>query len=108
MSDEYRQEHQTDSKREARRQQARKDFGTALALAREVGWEFLEHTDAHYQLRTPNWWLEIYPGNLRLYRNRDKGKSPFLNLPQIWRLTEVVQAAIVASPGQDLITAGDP
>lgn len=84
-------------KGEQRRQFALKDYENAATLAKQVGWEFICHSEAHYSLRNPqenSWILNVYPGNRRLYYDPNKPKGSFLNLNDNWSLTDVVFAAI--------------
>ncbi len=66
--------------------------GTAGLRLRQCG-------DSHYQLEPFNkkWLQNIYPGNWRLYFDRNRPqKPPYLNLPEEWTLTDVVMATIAA------------
>lgn len=79
-----------------RRGDALRDFRAARTLAHCNNLCLDHHTDAHYQLmpRDRHWLLNIYPGNCRLYYDRNKAKPPYLRIDSPWTLTEVVQAMV--------------
>lgn len=82
---------------EKRRQSALQGYKEAAALANQVGWIFKCHSEIHYSLRKPqenSWLLNIYPGNRRLYYDRNKPRGPRLKLKDNWKLVDVVLAAI--------------
>jgi len=78
------------------------NFASASQLATQSGMILVRHTDVHYQLQSQSGWLlNIYPGNRRLYHDRNKPKPPYLNIPPNWTLIDVVHAAIAASNNTD-------
>lgn len=82
-----------------RRDEAERDFPAAEEIACMHGMNLVRRSDHHYQLSHVNGWLQnIYPGNQRLYWDRNKPKPPFLQLPDEWGLVDVVKAAVEASP----------
>jgi hypothetical protein len=81
-----------------RREQNVKLFAEARQKAACAGMTLEQHGDVHYALQSPEGWrLNIYPGNLRLYYDRQYNKPPFLKVPPVWNLIEVIDAAIAAS-----------
>ncbi len=87
------------------REAAGEQFHEAHRLAVEYGLLLNRHTNQHYSLTKRNdsreivWHLNIYPGNRRLWWDRNHGKPPFylpFNLGQPWTLLDVVRAAIEA------------
>lgn len=87
----------------ASRRAANKElFGAARQLAAQAGLTLVQHTEVHYGLKGPTGWLlNIYPGNRRLYHDRQKPKPPFLKMKPDWTLLDVVRAAIAASNNTD-------
>jgi hypothetical protein len=81
---------------ERNRAQAWEDFPYAATVAAKNGLILKRHGDTHYKLvsRTQPYCIEIYPGNWRLYINKDFPKTPFLKVPDEWILLQVVNAAI--------------
>ena len=78
----------------ARRDQAAIDWTKAFIAAKDSGMTLKRCTDQHYQLSHPHGWLlNIYPGNRRLYHDKNRAKGPFLNVPHDWTLPDVVNAA---------------
>ena len=93
---------------DARREQARehkadrrlaagRDFQVARTMADSAGLILFHKTDTHFQLTTKatgGWLLNLYPGNCRVYGDRNRPKGPFLNLAGVkWTLVEVVRRA---------------
>ena len=77
-------------------------FGAARQLAAQSGMVLEQHTEVHYGLKSPaGWLLNIYPGNRRLYHDRQRPKPPFLKIKPDWTLIDVVRAAIAASSTTD-------
>lgn len=77
-------------------------YPKARLKAAQAGLKLEQHTDVHYSLSSSDGWrLNIYPGNLRLYHNRDYKKPPFLKVPPEWNLLDVIDAAIAASNTTD-------
>jgi hypothetical protein len=72
-----------------RRGTAEKQYAEAAAYARQNGFELVRHTDAHYKVKTAHFLLEVYPGNQRIYRH--ESNTPFIHLPDVWSLMDVVQ-----------------
>ena len=82
----------------ARREAGKEHFAAAHQLAAQAGLVLAQHTDVHYGLQSPSGWLlNVYPGNRRLYHDRQRPKPPFLKLKPDWNLLDVVRAAIIAS-----------
>jgi hypothetical protein len=86
---------QSQEAREKRRDAAEAAFPEARALAASAEFRLLRHSVAHYQLWSPDrkWLLNIYPGNRRLFHDKEKS-GPYLRVPDEWTLLDVVQAAI--------------
>ena len=80
------------------RELAFQEFPDAAALASEHGIDLLHRTDAHYQLRTRDWIINLYPGNGRIFSDTHK-RGPFLRLLHPWTLLDAVKAAIEAGKG---------
>lgn len=77
-------------------------FTKARQVAAQAGLTLIQHTEVHYGLQSPDGWLlNIYPGNRRLYHDRQRPKPPFLRVKPDWNLLDVVQAAITASGNTD-------
>jgi hypothetical protein len=78
-----------------RRAAADETFADAQALASPFGLVLARHSAVHYTLSLPGgWWLNVYPGNRRLFWDRNRPRPPYLRLPLEWTLLDVVQAAI--------------
>ena len=77
---------------------AANQFTEAAGLATAHGLRLKRCTDTHYQLSPMDgrWLQNIYPGNHRLYFDRNKpAKPPFLtDLPIGWSLIDIVQLTI--------------
>ena len=91
----------SDDAKEARYRvkQAEVDFPYAKELAKYGGLFLQKHTEIHYSLRRAHKWvINIYPGNQRLYADKNRYKAPFLKLSSVeyWRLEDVVKAGIEA------------
>jgi hypothetical protein len=87
------------------REAAGEQFHEAERIAKAHGLLLTRHTGTHYSLTKRNdfreivWRLNIYPGNRRLWWDRNHGKPPFylpFNLGQPWTLLDVVRAAVEA------------
>lgn len=77
-------------------------FVEARQLAAQSGMVLVQHSDVHYQLKgQAGWLLNIYPGNQRLYHDRNRPKPPYLDVKLDWNLIDVVHAAIVALKNMD-------
>jgi hypothetical protein len=81
------------------RRQAAGEFENAKTVAFAGGLILRKVDDTLYQLwprgkRT--WLLNVYPGNRRLWFDRNFAKPPYLRLSDEWGLIDVVQAAIEA------------
>jgi hypothetical protein len=82
----------------ARRNASKEHYALARQFAAQADMTLTQHTEIHYSLQSPaGWILNIYPGNRRLYHDRNCPKPPFLKIKPDWTLIDVVQAAIVAS-----------
>jgi hypothetical protein len=79
-----------------RRGAAGTDFGAAQRLAARHGLILKRRSESHYQLcrKSRQWLLNIYPGNCRLYYDRNKQKPPFLTIDSPWTLLGVVEAMV--------------
>lgn len=82
--------------KQARVEFAADQFEEVRAKASEHGLKLKRCTNTHYQLTDGNWLLNLYPGNCRIYHDRNRGSiGPFLNFVGIkWTLAEVVNRAI--------------
>lgn len=87
----------------ARREVNARLYGQARQKAAQAGLVLEQHTDVHYSLQSQmhGWRLNIYPGNRRLYHDRQHKKPPFLKVPPEWNLLDVIDAAIAASSSTD-------
>ena len=73
-------------------------FAVAADMAHSNGLKLVQKNETHYQLRGNRWLLNLYPGNQRIYADRQQANTPpWLNVPDPWTLTDVVRAAIGAS-----------
>jgi hypothetical protein len=72
------------------------DFEEAQRLAIQHGLKLLRFTDMHYQLRDDklDYVINLYPGNQRIYVDRQHKRPPFLDLSHPWRLQEVVTTLV--------------
>ncbi len=94
MTDIYRELGKADQQeKQQRRDSASEMFLEAERLAAEYGMELWQCSESHYRLIGPKWSINIYPGNRRIYRNRES-RAPHLNLPGKWTLRDVVAAAV--------------
>lgn len=82
------------------RQLAAEQWPEAQRLAETAGLQLLRCTEAHYQLRSEEWILNIYPGNRRLYSDPNKPRPPFVGQPD-WTLLQVVQEVVARQPPKD-------
>ena len=81
----------------SRREAATAEYLVVARLATEAGLALLRLSEAHYQLKGDGWVQNIYPGNQRLYYDRNQpSRPPYLNLPvdRDWSLTDVVTLTI--------------
>lgn len=86
----------------SRRAASKEAFAAARQLAAQAGMTLVQHTEVHYGLQSPaGWLLNIYPGNRRLYHDRQKPKPPFLKVRPDWTLMDIVKAAVAASNNTD-------
>jgi len=75
-------------------------FREARIKAAHAGMALEQHSEVHYSLQSsPDesgkyWRLNIYPGNRRLYHDRQHAKPPFLKVPPDWNLMDVIDSAI--------------
>ena len=90
----------SDGQAGVRRDAASESFPFVRGLAEDHGLKLVCHGDAHYQLEPDTeergWLVNIYPGNQRLYHDRNRPKAPFLDAGRPWTLESVVRAAIAA------------
>ena len=91
--------------KECRRSNASDDYYACRALAEEHGLRLVRHSQQLYAISPASgrWLVTFYPGNGRLYADRNKPeKAPYLDLdgrPPTLRL--VVEAAIRATGGRE-------
>lgn len=81
---------------EKRRAIGHDDFYIAQQIAISNNMFLKRHTSVHYTLKhNDGWAIQLYPGNQRVYRDKNQGtiKAPFLKLPFVWSLIDVVKAA---------------
>lgn len=80
-----------------RRESATGDFREASTLAAQNGLTLTRKSETHYQLTSKSGWLmNVYPGNCRLYHDRNRPAAPYLRVPSPWTLADIVRAAIKA------------
>lgn len=81
------------------RELAERDFARAVALARRSGLLLVRKSDTHYQLepapKGQGWLLNLYPGNQRIYSDKNRPKAPYLGwaekgLNRDWALEDLV------------------
>lgn len=93
------------TERADRRSEAGNEFDLAEQFAAANGLKLLQRSEQHYQLIGPDWLLDVYPGNLRLYRprpgTRHPKRAPYLRVPIDWDLVDVVRAAIEVNDGTE-------
>lgn len=80
-------------------------FPEAQQKAAQAGMKLVQHTEVHYSLEFAGSRLNIYPGNRRLYHDRQHKKPPFLKVPPEWNLLHVIDAAIAACNKTDAFEA---
>lgn len=70
-------------------------------MARHYTLGLERHSDAHYSIThlATGWRLNVYPGNRRVYMDRNRARAPYLVLPRDWTLENVVMAAIGQEQG---------
>jgi len=80
--------------RRANRSEAGDEFEQAQTLAEKNGMLMRKCSESHYQLKSEcdNWLVNIYPGNRRLYHDKNR-MGPYLKVPYDWGLLDVVIAA---------------
>lgn len=79
----------------SRRFEASYTFEQAQHLANEHGLVFKQMSDTHYQLRKPyGWILNLYPGNQRLYWDRNFPNYHININKTLWTLLDVVEAIV--------------
>lgn len=81
---------------EERRQKSAALFNEARKISVDAGLILKQHSLVHYSLTSiqDGWISNIYPGNRRLYYDRNKSKPPHVNLPLDWNLLDVVNAFV--------------
>lgn len=82
--------------RESNREAALSQFELAQELAERHGMIFVQRTESHYQLSRDGWLINVYPGNRRIYADRNKVRAPYLSVPDEWNLMDVIEAAVKA------------
>ena len=89
----------------SRRALAAKQYWNAARTAHNHGLILTKHNDSHYSLEPAvkckdlRWRQNIYPGNLRLYYDRNlPTRPPFLKLPEEWTLGDILELTIGAMP----------
>jgi hypothetical protein len=85
--------------RQENRSDAMQAFFAAKKLASANGLELRRVSDVHYHLRKPGCWLiNFYPGNQRIYHDKNLPKPPFLRFApgDAITLEKMVNAAIEA------------
>ena len=81
----------------ARREIAADDFLDADNLARKHRMRLLCRSESHYQLTDGDWLLNLYPGNCRIFTDKNHG-GPYLDFAGArWTLVQVVERAIAAT-----------
>jgi hypothetical protein len=76
-----------------RRGDAYVEFLAARDEAEQRGLTLKQCSMDHYQLTNGSWLLNLYPGNQRIYADRNRSKPPFLNVPEPWTLMDCVRAS---------------
>ena len=78
------------------RQHAEDDFKEAAILASRNGLRLTKcDGGVRYRLEKPKIWIkDIYPGNGRVYCPNPQKKGPYLQLPLMWKLIDVVKAVL--------------
>ena len=90
----------TNENAKERRRIAGQQYPRAAEIAAGAGLALVRHTEAHYSLRAPDWKVEIYPGNLRIFSvGRDR---PFIPLPTDWDLIHLAEAAALQKENADV------
>ena len=84
-------------------------FLKAEFKAAQAGFLLRRHSNIHYSITNKNsnqenrWIMNLYPGNLRIYSDVNcPKKAPFLKLPLMWNLIDVVDALIFYSNDKNL------
>ena len=77
----------------AQRAIADASFQHACQIARKGGLQLNRHSEAHYSIEHPTkkWRLNIYPGNRRIWMDRNRPKAPYVNVEYDWQLLDVVK-----------------
>ncbi len=73
------------------------DYPAAKVEAELFGMRLISQTTGHhYALERDHWRINLYPGNQRIYHDRNR-PGPFLeNVPEPWSLMDIVRSAIQA------------
>lgn len=84
------------SKKRERRSIATSQFLGAEKLAREQGFSLIRRTETHYQLRPPTkkWIANLYPGNRKLYMDKNAPSKFAPTLPPEWDLLVATQSIL--------------
>jgi len=83
------------------RDSAEGSFHAAAKLARSKGLSLTQRSDSHYQLRGGRWLINLYPGNQRIYADRNKDRAPYLDVPCNWTLQDAVEAVAVTCNNEE-------
>jgi hypothetical protein len=70
----------------------------------EIGVMLHRHDDGHYAVehKRVRWLVNLYPGNQRIYADRNRPKAPYLSLPDPWTLQDVADELLrLADGGQE-------
>lgn len=85
---------------ERSRNSASRDFEACQRIAVASGLKLNRKSADHYQLHGPGhrgWLINVYPGNHRLWMDKNRPAAPFLHVRRgEWTLREVINAAIAA------------
>ena len=82
--------------RQRMREVATNQFEEARKAAKGAGLQLKRHSESHYQLTDGQWISNIYPGNRRLWSDKNaEVRAPFLSdLPPNWTLLTVVRCFV--------------
>ena len=82
-----------------RRATAEHDYADALRLCRGTPLMLVKKDCSLYHLRhaSAGWLINLYPGNQRIYADRNRPRAPFLELTgTAWTLLDIVKAALAS------------
>lgn len=80
--------------RSRNRKVAEADFEIAQRAAERHGIVLMRKSDSHYQIRFHGCLLNVYPGNRRLYHDKNHKTPPRLKLPSNWTIIDVINTII--------------